>query len=216
MRFTFALLLSAIAQTVVSALPIGDIQDDLSARDEFDVAPIRREYEGDLFTRASKPYQVALHRSDIGSEKEHWALHVHPTGDGVKNNQWHVMHAVSDKGGKPSGVLYTEKQDRDGYKHPTTTKATSQHHVIGEFKSHADAERAMTSLQNIHLKDAYPKQNCVDWTKHAVDHMAANGHMTSHSNGVAEFNKIHSANKDAVRAKTGTAANKKAAGVKRR
>ena len=32
MRFTFAILLSAIAQTIVSALPIADVQRDLVAR----------------------------------------------------------------------------------------------------------------------------------------------------------------------------------------
>jgi len=216
MQFTFAILLSAIAQTMVSALPISDMQGDIYARDEFDVAPIRRAYDSAIFKRVSKPYQVALHRSDIGSEKEHWALHIHPTGDGVKNNQWHVMHAVSDKTNTPKGALHTEQKDKEGYTHGRPLKDDSQHHVIGEFKSHADAERAMKSLHDVKLHEAYPQQNCVDWTKHAVDHMVEHGHMTSHSNGVAGFNAIHAANKDTVRTNTGTAANKKAAGSKRR
>ena len=127
------------------------------------------------------------------------------------------MHAVSDKENKdPKGALAVEQINREGYTQGRPVSATSQHHVIGEFKSHADAERAMKSLHTVKLDKPYPQENCVDWTKKAVDHMVANGHMTSHSNGVAGFNNIHDTNKDAVRQTTGTKANKKAAGSKRR
>jgi len=217
MRFTFAILLSAVAQTIVSALPISDVQSDIDARDEFDVAPIRREYDAPIFKRVSKPYQVALHRSDIGSSSEHWALHIHPTGEGVKDNKWHIMHAVSDKANKdPKGALAVEQKNEKGYTHGRPVKPTSQHHVIGEFKSHADAERAMESFHNVKLHQPYPKENCVDWTKKAVDHMVSNNLMTSHSNGVQGFHNIHDTNKDTVRATTATKANKKEAGSKRR
>lgn len=127
------------------------------------------------------------------------------------------MHAVSDKDNKdPKGALAVEQQTKEGYTHGRTGKDTSHHHVIGEFKSHADAERAMASLHGVKLSKPYPQENCVDWTKKAVDHMVANGHMTSHSNGVQGFNTIHNENKDTVRKNTGTKSNKKAAGSKRR
>jgi len=202
MRFTFAILLSAIAQTIVSALPIADVQRDLVARDEFD---------GDLLQRDDR-YQVALHRAKVGTEDEHWSLQFHPHPDNTKDKKYHEMHALSNPAEK--GVLKTEwtpgKKDFD---HAFAARPGSQHHVIGEFANQAKAMDAVRSInKNVALDKPFPGQNCVDCTRMAVDHMVGKKLIKDDSR-VAEFHKIHEENKDAVRTTTGTDAKKAAAGV---
>jgi len=213
MRFTFAILLSAIAQTIVSALPIADVQHDLVARDEFDVTPIHREYDGDLLKRDDHHgYQVALHRSQPGTVDEHWSLQFHPHPENTKDQDWHEIHAVSNAQNK--GVLPTSSEAKKFFKHGFKGKFGSDlHHVIGEFDNYQKAQEAFLSInKDVNLEEQFPKQNCVDCTKMAVDHMVQKKFIKDDDN-VKGFHEIHEKYKDIVRQTTGTPAKMKAAGV---
>jgi hypothetical protein len=204
MRFTFALLLSAIA--IVSALPIAEVQRDLDARDEFDV---------DLFERnPDTRYQAALHRANIGTEDEHWSLQFHPHPENTEDKKWHEVHALSKPG--QNGVLQTEwtpgkKDFVHGYAGKPGT--TAHHHVIGEFANQAKAIEASKSVsKNVHMEGQFPGHNCVDCTKEAVDHLVNKKHIKD-DDKVKEFHKIVQENKETVRKTTGTDAKKALAGV---
>jgi len=218
MCFIFAILLCAITQTLVSALPISDVQGEIDARDEFDVAPLRRALYDDaqIFKRARppKPYKFALHRTNVGKPNEHWALHFHPAAradaTGAPNTYKHIVHATSDP--REKGFLQTVEQGAHDYIHGQQ-EHRSIHHVIGEFSSHGDAKRAIKAIKGINLDEKFPTANCADWTKEAVKHMVDHKLMTAHSNGVDTFNQMYDINKDTVRRATGNQRNKIKAGL---
>ena len=80
------------------------------------------------------------------------------------------------------------------------------HHVLGSLPSAKDARAAAKSLKGIKCRNQFPDHNCVDWTKKAVDHLHAQGHIdaTKHAEFMDHYN-THQAN---VRAATSTAENK--------
>jgi len=127
------------------------------------------------------PYDVALHRSDVGTEDEHWSVRFHPQEKSQKD-VWHVVHAVSNnEDGK--GVLETEhlvhgqkddKKDGPGY---DPAHHNEHHHILGSYKDHESAAAAAHSLLQFKCTKPYPDHNCVDWTKQAIDHLYAEKHI---------------------------------------
>jgi hypothetical protein len=149
------------------------------------------------------PHQVSLKQSSPGTENEHWALQFHPK----KANQGnlHVLHAVSDD--KKNGVLHVEKQNKGMF-----DPARGNYRPIAEFPSQSKALTAMRDAQkNVKMNGQFPHDNCVDFTCKAVQHMATNNHIPQ--SDADAFRQHYDNQKDAVRAKTNTAENRKAAGV---
>jgi len=219
MRFSTAVnvLMLGVA-TVVSALPIAQFTSslELESRDDFDV-PYMFERDSDfnqpsLYRRTN--YHVALHKSAVGTASEHWAIHVHPH-DSHASASWHKVHAVSDKAGG-TGVLYTEHKPmggkNKGYDAGRQTLPGHEHMILGSnIKSAAEAKAVAESLKGIHCEHPFPGQNCVDWTKHAVEKLHTDGHIdTAHKNAFMDHYNTHA---ETVRTNTGTPGNKEAAGV---
>jgi len=214
MRFSTAVnvLLLGVA-TVVSALPISQSASlvDIESRDDFEVPDmIERDFDEPALYRRTK-YHVALHQSAPGTANEHWAMHFHPQ-ETHKSATWHTVHAVSG-GANAHGILETEHIQKGGQGVGYDKSRQGNHHmVLGSFESASHAKAAMESLKGIHCKAAFPGENCVDWTKKAVDHLHANGHIdAAHHTQFTNHYNTHAAN---VRTTTGTAANKAAAGHK--
>ena len=69
---------------------------------------------------------------------------------------------------------------------------------------------AAKSLEGIKCTEPYPEHNCVDWTKQAVDHLHAQGHIKEDEH--KHFTDLYKAHEAEVREKTNTAANRKKAG----
>jgi hypothetical protein len=84
--------------------------------------------------------------------------------------------------------------------------------ILGSFSSAKDAHAAAESIKGIHCTENFPGQNCVDWTKKAVQHLHDAGHVDAAHH--AAFNAHYDAHAGNVRAATSTPANKKAAGSK--
>jgi hypothetical protein len=202
MRFATAVnvILLGVA-TVVSALPIAQFTSslDLESRDDYDAPDMfEREFdEPSLYRRIE--YHVALHKSKVGTEDEHWAMHIHPQNS-HKTAAWHIVDAASEKG--KGGVLQTDHQKMTGY----DKDRQGQHHMIlGSFGNAAAAHAAAESIKGIHCSQPYPGQNCVDWTKNAVAKLHSEGHISNDKK--AEFDAHYAKHAETVRAKTGTAAN---------
>jgi len=219
MRFSTAVnfLVLGVA-TVVSALPIAQFTSsvELESRDDFDAPHMfeRDSYEPSLYRRTD--YHIALHQSAVGTPKEHWAIHVHPQSSHASAS-WHKVHAVSDKQ-SGTGVLYTEHKPMGGkdkgYDAGRQTLEGHQHMILGSnIKSAGDAKKVAESLKGLHCTNPFPGENCVDWTKQAVEKLHADGHIdTAHKDAFMTHYNTHA---PTVRTTTGTAANKAAAGVKR-
>jgi len=157
------------------------------------------------------PYHVALHRSKVGTEDEHWSVRFHPQEKSQKD-VWHVVHAVSNnKDGK--GVLETEHIEnggKDDKKHgPGYDPAhhNEHHHILGSYKDHKSAKAAAHSLTQFKCQKQYPADNCVDWTKKAIDHLHAKKQIDDDKH--KHFTEIFEANKDTVRKNTNTVDNRK-------
>jgi hypothetical protein len=193
---------------VVSALPITQFTSsaELESRDDFDVPHMfeRDFYEPSLYRRVD--YHVALHKSDVNSEKEHWAIHVHPQSTHASAS-WHKVHAVSDKT-TGTGVLYTEHKPMGGkgkgYDTARQTPQGHEHMILGSnIKSAGDAKKIAESLKGLHCEHPFPGENCVDWTKKAVEKLHADGHIdTAHKDQFMEHYNTHEAT---VRTNTGKA-----------
>ena len=150
------------------------------------------------------PYQASLKQSKPGTADEHWGLHFHPQQAG--KGDLHVLHAVSDD--KKNGVLQVEHLNKGTYNPP----AGSTNHPIAQFPSQSKALAAMRDVKNnVKLDQQFPHENCVDFTCKAVKHMADNGHIPQANHDT--FKQHYDAQKDAVRANTNTAGNRKKAGV---
>lgn len=151
------------------------------------------------------PHQVSLKKSAVGTEDEHWALHFHPK---EKNKgDLNVLHAVSHP--PKQGVLYVQHQNKGTYNPPETSIS----HPIAEFSSQNKAKAALNDVKkNVKMSGQFPHDNCVDFTCHAVQHMATNGHIPQANADTFKQNH-YDPHKDAVRDKTNTATNRQNAGV---
>jgi hypothetical protein len=203
MRFSTAVnvLLLGVA-TVVSALPIAQFTSslDLESRDDFDVPDMfEREFDEPALYRRIE-YHVALHKSNVGKESEHWAMHIHPQNS-HKTANWHIVDAASEKG--KGGVLQTDHQPMVGY---DKTRQGEHHMILGSFPNAASAHAAAESLKGIHCTEKYPGHNCVDWTKAAVAKLHEDKHIKDDKK--AEFDAHYTQHAATVRAKTDTAANR--------
>jgi len=223
MRFSTAVnVLFLGVATVVSALPIAQSISslELESRDDYDVLPdmFERDFDEPTLYRRTK-YDVALHRSKMGTEKEHWSMQFHPQTSHATAT-WHNVDALSAK--THNGVLVTDHQIKgghekviDGVTHPGGYNANLQtgpgrhHMVLGSFDNAKDAKKAAESLKGIHCTKPYPEHNCVDWTKHAVEKLHADGHINADAKN--RFTAHYDAHQAAVRTTTGTAANKEKA-----
>jgi hypothetical protein len=217
MRFSTAVnvLLLGVA-TVVSALPIAQSTSslELESRDDYDELDMfERDFDEPTLYRRTE-YHVALHQSGMGTEKEHWQMQFHPQSTHASAT-WHAVHAVSGGAGA-GGVLETEHRQMGGkdkgYDASRQTGTGRNHMVLGSFKTAGDAKKAAESLKGIKCTSSFPGQNCVDWTKHAVDKLHADGHISEAKKN--EFTAHYNKHEATVRKTTGTAANKKAAGHK--
>jgi len=216
MRFSTAInvFLLGVA-TVVSALPIAQPTSslDLESRDDFDVPDMfEREFDEPTLYRRTQ-YHVALHRSDVGTAKEHWQMHFHPQND-HKSANWHVAHAVSNK--EKAGVLETEIKTKGGknkgYETGRQNSPGHSHMILGSFPNAAKAKEAADSLHGVHCHQTFPGENCVDWTKKAVEHLHTAGHIDATHK--AAFMAHYDAHASTVRTNTNTKANRDAAGHK--
>jgi len=215
MRFSVAALLLGVS-TVVSALPIAHSVSslDLEGRDGFDVSDMFERDFDDPATVVLYPrvkYQVALHRSKVGTEDEHWSVRFHPK-EKTDLARWDIVHAVSDKkDGK--GVLVTEHDERGG-KHDTKygpgydpSKHDANHHILGDIKDRKTAKKLAKSLtKKFKCKQAFPDDNCVDWTKQAIDHLHDKKHISDEKH--EHFTKLFNDHQAAVRDKTNTETNR--------
>jgi len=213
MRFSTVVnvLLLGVA-TAVSALPITQPASslELESRDDFDFPDMfERDFdEPSLYRRV---YHVALHKSDVGKPNEHWQMQFHPEHKD-DHAQWHRVHAVSGDA-KNRGVLETEHTVKGGpnkgYDPAKQTHNGDHHMILGSFHSHDDAKKAAESLAHIKCDSKFPGQNCVDWTKHAVDKLHADGHINAadHQKFTAHYNE----HAETVRKNTSTPENRAAA-----
>lgn len=76
---------------------------------------------------------------------------------------------------------------------------------LGSFRDRPSAKTAAQSLLKFKCKNPYPKDNCVDWTKPAVDHLHAQGPIEEEDHN--HFTDLYNAHKEAVRKKTNITAN---------
>jgi hypothetical protein len=155
------------------------------------------------------PHQISLKKTDVGTEKEHWALHVHPVEPG--KSDLHILHAVSVPGNE--GVLEPWDQNAGTYE-SRPAKEKSETVPLGTFTTKGKALAAVTDAEkNVHLTEQYPTQNCVDFACAAVKHMVKNKHLPPEAEETmtAHYNKDQAT----VRKNTNTADAKKAAGVVR-
>jgi len=213
MRFsTVVNVLLLGAATVVSALPITQPTSslELESRDDLDFPDMfERDFDEPALYR--RVYHVALHKSDVGSEHEHWQMQFHPQNKD-DHAQWHRVHAVSGDA-KNRGVLETEHGVKGGPNKgydPAKQHANGDHHMIlGSFHTHDDARRAAESLKGIKCDGKFPGQNCVDWTKKAVDKLHTDGHISAAHHQA--FTNHYNTHAEAVRAKTNTHDNRSAA-----
>ena len=139
-------------------------------------------------------------------------MHFHPEKSHASAT-WHTVHAVS--GGKDAhGVLETEHIQKGGQGHGyDASRQGAHHHILGSFNSAGDAKAAAESLKGLKCKSHFPGENCVDWTKQAVQHLHANGHISKEKHD--HFMAHYDAHQAAVRAKTDTAHNRHEAGHKK-
>ena len=149
---------------------------------------------------------MALHQSKAGTVDEHWSMQFHPQTSHASAT-WHSVDAASDKGS--GGVLQTDHRihggkNGGGY---DASKQGKNHMILGSFKSAGHAKAAAESLKGIHCEHPFPAENCVDWTKKAVQKLHDDKHITTERKDafMAHYNK----HAETVRAKTGTADNKK-------
>jgi hypothetical protein len=153
------------------------------------------------------PHAVSLKKSKIGTEKEHWALHVHPVEEG--KGKLHVLHAVSDP--DKLGVLAVDHVKKGVYTGPST-KSDSQIVHLGNFATHSQAMEAINGVKkNVELHHSFPDENCVDFCHAAVHHMVANHGLDQQAATIMDSH--YNAEEAGVRDRTGTAHNKEAAGV---
>jgi len=213
MRFsTIANVLLLGVAAVVSALPITQPTSslELESRDDFDFPDMfERDFdEPSLYRRV---YHVALHKSDVGTPHEHWQIHFHPEHKD-DHAHWHRVHAVSSDA-KHRGVLETEHTEKGGPHKgydPAKQHADGHHHMIlGSFHNHDDAKKAAESLKGIKCDTKFPRQNCVDWTKHAVDKLHADGHINVANHQA--FTNHYNEHAETVRKDTNTPENRAAA-----
>jgi len=212
MRFSTVVnvLLLGVA-TVVSALPISQSSSlDLESRDDFDFPDMfERDFdEPSLYRRV---YKVALHKSDVGTAHEHWQMQFHPEHKD-DHATWHRVHAVSGDA-KNRGVLETEHTVKGGPNKgydPAKQHADGHHHMIlGTFADHHAAKTAAESLKGIKCDGKFPGHNCVDWTKHAVDKLHADGHINAADHHA--FTTHYNTHAETVRSNTNTHENRSAA-----
>ena len=142
-------------------------------------------------------------------------MHFHPQKTD-ESATWRIVHAVS--GGKEShGVLETELQVKgdpeDKVKGYDASRQGDHHLILGKFNNVGEAAKAAESLEGLKCTKHFPGENCVDWTKQAVQHLHANKHISKESHD--QFMTIYDAHQADVRAKTNTADNKHAAGHKK-
>ena len=128
--------------------------------------------------------------------------------------RWHVVDALSNK--RNNGVLVTKHEERGGRRDPINTgydpaRNDENHHILGSYKDHASAKAAAESLTGLKCTKPYPDHNCVDWTKQAVDHLHAQGHINEDKH--KQFTDLYNAHQAEVRKKTNTDDNRKHAGV---
>jgi len=219
MRFSAAVnvVLLGVA-TIVSALPIAKSSSsiELESRDDFDVPYMfERDFDEPALYRRTQ-YDVTLHRSKIGTPKEHWRIRIHPPATHASAS-WHDVHALSNK--EKAGVLETVHEEKGGHAkdgHPggfdhTRHIGPTNHNVfLGNIADATKARKAAKSLKDIHCHQTFPSENCADWTKLAVDKLHADKHIDAAHK--ATFMAHYDLHKDAVRTTTGTRANKLAAG----
>jgi len=207
--------------TIVSALPISQStssgslrlegRDDVEASDMFE-----RDISGPASTVAiyrRVRYQVALHRSQPGTEHEHWSMHIHPQNR-LKKAKWHIIHAVSNPSG--NGVLETEHKTmggllKGGYKPASQHNNGAEHHILGQFNSAKEAKAAARSLTHLRCTNGYPHENCVDWTRQAVNRLHQQGHIDAAHHDM--FTNIYNNHEATVRANTDTHENRINAGL---
>jgi len=214
MRFSTAVnVLLLGVTTVVFALPITQFTSslELESRDDFDSMDVfERDFDEPALYRRTK-YHVALHQSDVGSSHEHWQMQFHPQNK-VDSAQWHRVHAVSG-GPENHGVLETEHSVKGGpgkgYDPAKQHADGHSHMILGSFNSHGDAKKAAESLKGIKCDSKFPGQNCVDWTKHAVDKLHADGHINAADH--QKFTNHYNTHAENVRKATSTTENKAAA-----
>lgn len=147
----------------------------------------------------------------INHKLAHWSVHIHPQ-ESHKSATWHIVHAVS--GGEDAhGVLQTEHIKKGGRRRGYNTSSQGAHHqILGSFNNAGDAKAAAESLKGIKCDNHFPDENCVDWTRQAVQHLHANGHISKEKHD--QIIAYHDTHQAAVRAKTDTAHNRQEAGHK--
>jgi hypothetical protein len=77
--------------------------------------------------------------------------------------------------------------------------------ILGNLASAKDAHAAAESIKGIHLTNHFPGENCVDWTKKAVQHLHENGYIDAAHRDT--FNAHYDTHQGNVRATTSTAGN---------
>jgi len=218
MRFAIAIALFAAAQSIVSAIPIRERSTEVAGVPHHHHHPADHHAVKDLDEEpvelvSRQQHSVRLHRSNMGTEHEHWSLHVHPTNQAGPG---HIVDAVSNRAHSHNGVhgvLETDTRHVPNYDPHRAASDGSHHHHIGTFPTQAAAHAALGVMQGTHLSQQYANHNCVDWTHHAVGNLVAGGHLDGNSHGVQQFNQIYHNNQAAVRTNTDTAANRRAAGA---
>jgi len=212
MRFSVAVnvLLLCVA-TIVSALPIAHSTSslELEGRDDFEVSDMfERDFDEAatvaLYRRTKKTdWQIALHRHNPGTEKEHWALHIHPAGAGKNSGKWHVVDARIPEKAPSNSKLITVHDKKANYDPGLQKgkKGNHEHHILGKFHGNDNQAKILAeSLKALQLTKEYPKENCVDWTKMAVNHLHAEQHITDEGHKL--FTDIHDEHHEAVRKAT--------------
>ena len=145
----------------------------------------------------------------MGTDKEHWEMQFHPQASHASAT-WHSVHAVS--GGEGAhGVLETEHRQRGGAGKGYDASRQGNHHMIlGSFNNVGDVKKAAESIKHLKCHNQFPGENCVDWTKKAVEKLHADKHISdAHKDHFMTHYNTHQAD---VRKNTATAANKAAAG----
>ena len=147
----------------------------------------------------------------MGTPNEHWAVHIHPENSHASAT-WHAVHAVSS-GKQGNGVLETEHVPKGGQGQGYDASRQGPHHMIlGSVTGAANAKNLAQSLTGLKCQKKFPTENCVDWTKQAVDHLHASGHISAADH--AKFTNHYNPHQATVRSNTATAANIKNAGHK--
>ena len=139
-------------------------------------------------------------------------MHIHPPGknkDPLASSLWYIVEARGSRNNK--GVLKTTHSimGENGIGYDPALQG-SHHLILGSLKAN-DAKEAAKSLEDIKCTGMFPAQNCVDWTRIAVDHLHQQKHISDSNH--AHFMDIYNTHQGEVRKRTDTAVTREGVGV---